>query len=149
MGRFSRRIAVSLAVVVAFLAGAALATPAVADALKDVRVVDVTQQLAKVNLDQTQGKFTSDPIDVSHAKQIRLDAFVECLTACASDTQLFLTITEVSNNNTYVVDQIVTDRQAFQSKLYETPGQSWTLSIGANPLCQCAVAIVSLFARGS
>ncbi len=149
MARSSRRLAVSLAVVVAFLAGAALSTPAVADALKDVRVVNVTEQLVKVNLDQTQGKYTSDPIDVSNAKQIRLDAFVECLSACPSDTQLFLTITEVGNNSVYTVDQIVTDRQAFSSRLYETPGLTWTLSLGANPLCQCAVAIVTLFARSN
>lgn len=148
MGRFSRRIAVSLAVVVAFLAGATLATPAVADALKDVRVVNVTEQLAKVNLDQTHGKYTSDPIDVSHAKQIRLDAFVECLTACASDTKLFLTINEVGNN-LYVVDQIETDRQGFETKLYETPGLSWTITIASSPNCQCAVAIVTLFARSN
>jgi hypothetical protein len=149
MGRFGRRLAVGLGVVVAFLAGAALSTPAVADALKDVRVVNATQEIVKVNLDQTQGKFASDPIDVSQAKQIRLNAFMECVTPCAAGTQIFLTISEVGNNNSFIVDQILNPSSEFTSKLYETPGVTWRLNIASSPNCQCAVAIVGLEARGN
>jgi len=157
MSGISRRLAFSLVLIAAFVIGGAFSTPTLADVLKDVRVAnvplpvvnsDVTQE-TKFSLDQTQQKYTSDPIDVSHAKQIRLNAFMECLTACPSGTKVLLTISERGNNDAYIVDQIVNPATEFTSNLYETPGGSWTLTIASSPNCQCAVAIVSLFMRSN
>jgi hypothetical protein len=158
MGGLNRRLAISIALIAAFLIGGAFSAPTLADVLKDVRVAniplpvtssDVTQELVKVNLDQTQQHYSSDTIDVTHAKQIRLNAFMECLTACPSGTQIFLTISEVGNNNSYIVDQIVNPASEFTSKLYETPGVGWRLTLASSPNCQCAAAIVSLFSRSN
>jgi hypothetical protein len=157
MSRLSRRLALSLLLLVAFTIGLGVGTPAVADAIKAVTVAntvqvtsaDVTRETVKVNLDQTRQIFSSGNIDVSHAKQLRLNAFMECLTACPSGTKILLTIDEGSNNNSYIVDQIQNPASEFTSKTYDTPGVTWTLHIASSPNCQCAVAIVSLFARSN
>ncbi len=157
MPRLSRRLALSLLLLIAFTIGAGIGTPAVADAIKSVIVAntvqttsaDVTREAVKVNLDETRQIYSSADIDVSHAKQIRLNAFMECLLACPSGTKILLTIDEGSNSNSYIVDQIENPASEFTSKLYDTPGVTWTLHIASSPNCHCAAAIVSVFARSN
>jgi hypothetical protein len=157
MNRWKTSLGILAAIGVLVLLMTSNAATAVADATKAVIVANTAAQPVPVaiqsvtsstnlNLDQTADRTTAT-IDVSHDSSVRIDAFLECVTACASGTEILFTITEESGGGTFIVDQLKETVQGFQTKTYDVPGITWHVTLFSS--CHCSVALVKVFHRSN